>query len=91
MGPLMVLVAGNRWTRVCRFPSDFCRRKLRISRRRENQYNKLIFSFQLTTFQGFNKALYVLGISNINRSVPIERIICIKLLSRPSISLRHVP
>ena len=75
MGPLMVLVAGNRWTRICTFPSDFSGRKLRISRRREIQYSKLIFSFQLTTFQGFKKALYVLGISNISRSVPNARVI----------------
>ena len=71
----MVLVAGNRWTLICTFPSDFSGRKLRISRRRENQYSKLIFSFHLTAFQGFKKALYVLGISNINRSVPNARVI----------------
>ena len=34
--PLMALVAANRETRVYTFPSDFCRRKLRISRGREN-------------------------------------------------------
>ena len=71
----MVLVAGNRWTRIYTFPSGFSGRKLRISRRREIQYSKLIFSFQLTTFQGFKKALYVLGISNISRSVPNARVI----------------
>ena len=71
----MVLVAGNRWTRICTFPSGFSGRKLRISRRRKIQYSKLIFSFQLTTFQGFKKALYVLGISNISRSVPNARVI----------------
>ena len=76
------LVARNRKTRVYTFPSDFGRWKLRISRRKKTNTGNWPFFLHLTTFQGFKKALYiwyVLGVSNINRSVPNALVICVSL------------
>lgn len=43
----MAVVVRNRWTHVYKFSSDFCRRKLRISRRRETNTANQFFPFIL--------------------------------------------